>query len=323
FGYEKASLILRSKGFAINDLLGEAELQPPNGPGAGSGCQIPSGAGLGPGPGTGAGIGGTSLPGGSLPLGLGFFCGFAAQQPPAGGTPYLLLTDIPFLQSRGPDPHQHHEHHQRYLLGSEKPKESVSDEDGLSEDKNELKTPSSHIKRKKKRHRTVFTAHQLEELEKAFNEAHYPDVYARKMLALKTELPENRIQVWFQNRRAKWRKRGKCWGRSSVMAEYGLYGAMVRHSIPLPESFINSAKSGLVGSYAPWLLGMHKKSMDVTRKSGEEKVSENWGYDHSEEDLKSKHGEPQLSSEKVNLLDSSEDIAIDLSRTAKQEKKAH
>lgn len=40
------------------------------------------------------------------------------------------------------------------------------------------------------------------------------------------------------------------------MAEYGLYGAMVRHSIPLPESILKSAKDGVTDSYAPWLLGM-------------------------------------------------------------------
>lgn len=43
--------------------------------------------------------------------------------------------------------------------------------------------------------RTIFTSYQLEELEKAFKEAHYPDVYAREMLSLKTDLPEDRIQV--------------------------------------------------------------------------------------------------------------------------------
>lgn len=51
-------------------------------------------------------------------------------------------------------------------------------------------------KKKKRRHsRTIFTSYQLDELEKAFKEAHYPDVYAREMLSLKTDLPEDRIQV--------------------------------------------------------------------------------------------------------------------------------
>ena len=107
---------------------------------------------------------------------------------------------------------------------------------GVSDESDVDTEPGLTIKRKQRKARTTFSNSQLELLEDYFSRTQYPDVYTREEIGQKTGMSENRIQVWFSNRRARLRKQ---------LSNGGSGGGL----LPPPSVGLSSSPSPAFGQY--------------------------------------------------------------------------
>ncbi|XP_077787011.1 homeobox protein NOBOX [Podarcis muralis] len=105
-------------------------------------------------------------------------------------------------------------------VGQQSSKASLSQtakgkQEGANEKKEPPKAPVEPAPPAQKKTRTFYSAEQLEELERTFHEDHYPDSEKRREIAAAISVTPQRVMIWFQNRRAKWRKTEKLTVKSS------------------------------------------------------------------------------------------------------------
>ncbi|CAK1548879.1 unnamed protein product [Leptosia nina] len=121
--------------------------------------------------------------------------------------PFLLGYPEPWL-SRMFEGQREREDEKRESPVSVGSEESDGADDNIQGNESEIDTedPDAPRENKARRRRTAFTSEQLLELEREFHAKKYLSLTERSQIASALKLSEVQVKIWFQNRRAKWKR---------------------------------------------------------------------------------------------------------------------
>ncbi|XP_034296308.1 homeobox protein NOBOX isoform X1 [Pantherophis guttatus] len=136
------------------------------------------------------------------------------------------------------------------------------------EDSDLLEIAKKPVPPPRKKTRTFYNAIQLQELEKTFQEDHYPDNEKRREIAASVGVTPQRIMVWFQNRRAKWRKIEKLMVKNNK--KYSLAAPALPvdpHRMPQGTTVLAMAQLSDMGNHQPNTVTMDTATVNYSGPS--------------------------------------------------------